>query len=142
MDNLETIRKERTTGRVLGGTVAGRAKSAAELAASFGLSADPACYRTVDAELARAIVVGILHRDLAYGTRLMSLAKAEELAGAFIDRYAKAGASLYTNAEFKRDAGAGLVMTRWNPATSATFDTGVLIIAAPESACVWIAEED
>lgn len=143
MDPLDAIKKERSSGRVFCGTLE-KAESATALAASFGLSDKPACYRSTDVDMARAILVGILHRDLAYGTRLMSLSRAEELSAAFIQRFAKTGCRYFTNAEFKRDAGAGLVLAGWNPATTATFDTGVLVLGAPgtESACVWVADED
>jgi hypothetical protein len=143
MDFLQAIKQERSTGRVYCGTV-DKAESATKLASAFGLSDKPACYRTTDADMARAILIEILHRDLAYGTRLMALSRAEELSAAFMQRFSKPGHRFFTNAEFKRDAGAGLVLSGWNPATTATFDTGVLALATPgaESACVWVADED
>ena len=33
-------------------------------------------------------------------------------------------------------------MSHWDPATTSTFDTGVLILGTAESACVWVADED
>ena len=47
-----------------------------------------------------------------------------------------------TNGQFKHGAAAGLVLSHWDPATDATFDTGVLMLGAGESGCVWVAEED
>jgi hypothetical protein len=141
MDCLEAIRVERGSGQMFVGAVK-HAESAAVLAASFGLNADAKTYREVDAELARAILVGILHRDLAYGTRLMSLSRAEELTSEFMQRFAQKGSRFFTNGEFKQDAGAGLVLSGWDPATSSTFDTGVLVLGSQESACVWVADED
>jgi hypothetical protein len=143
MDFFEEIKKERNKGVVHCGAL-GKAESATKLAAAFGLSDKPACYRGTDADMARSILIEILHRDLAYGTRLMPLSRAEALSEAFMQRYGKRGYRFFTNADFKRDAGAGLVLAGWNPATSATFDTGVLALGAPgaESACVWVADED
>jgi hypothetical protein len=143
MDIFEDIKKERSKGVVHCGAV-GKAESATKLAAAFGLSDKPACYRSTDADMARSILIEILHRDLAYGTRLMSLARAEALSGAFMQRFGTRGYRFFTNAEFKRDAGAGLVLAGWNPATGATFDTGVLALGVPgnESGCVWVADED
>jgi hypothetical protein len=140
MDCLEAIRTERNKGRVFCGVA--KADAVSVLAGAFGLSAEPARYRETDEILARAIVVGILHRDLAYGTRIMSLARAEELASEVIRRFDKPGTRFFTNGEFKLDAGAGLVLSRWDPATTSTFDTGVLILAPGESACIWVADED
>ena len=68
MDPFEAIRKERKTGKLFCGTTKA-AKSVTALAAEFGLKADASLYHQVDAEMARAILVGILHRDLAYGNR-------------------------------------------------------------------------
>jgi hypothetical protein len=143
MDLFEAIKRERTSGKIICGTVDDVTTPTA-LAAAFGLSDKPSCYRDSDADMARAIVTGILHRDLAYGTRLMSLSRAEELAAEFIKAFDKPRSRFFTNGQFKDDAGVGLVLAGWNPATTATFDTGVLVLAAPgsPSACLWIADED
>jgi hypothetical protein len=142
VDCLEAIKLARSTGgELICGATAGAA-SAPELAANFGLSVKPEIYREVDAATARDILTGILHRDLAYGTRVISLAKAEELAGAFMERFDKPETRFFTNGEFKRDAGAGLVLAGWNPATTATFDTGILALSPTDSACVWVVDED
>ena len=141
MDPFEAIRKERKAGKVFCGT--GKAASSASVAAAaFGLKDDAGLYRETDAEMARAIVVNILHRDLAYGNRVLSLSRAEALASEVIQRFADPKARFFTNAEFKQDAGAALVMSRWDPATTATFDTGVIMLGPNESACVWVADED
>ena len=141
MDAFEAIRKERTSGKVLCGTTKA-AKSVTTLAAAFGLKEDASLYHQVDAEMARAIIVGILHRDLAYGNRLLSLARAETLAGQIMQRFADPAIRFLTNGQFKQGAGAGLVLSHWDPATTSTFDTGVLILGTAESACIWVAEED
>jgi hypothetical protein len=141
MDAFEAIRKERTAGKVLCGTTKG-VKSVVALAAVFGLKEDASLYHQVDAEMARAILVGILHRDLAYGNRLLSLARAEELAGQVMQRFTDPAMRFLTNGKFKQGAGVGLVMSHWDPATTSTFDTGVLMLGTGESGCVWVAEED
>ena len=135
MDPFEAIRKERKTGKLFCGTTKA-AKSVSALAAEFGLKGDASLYHQVDAEMARAIIVGILHRDLAYGNRVLSLARAEELAGQVMQKFADPAIRYLTNGQFKQDKGAGLVMSHWDPATTATFDTGVLILGTAESACV------
>jgi hypothetical protein len=140
MDPFEAIKKERKAGKVISGTGA-HADSVATAAAAFGLKDDDKLYRETDMEMARAIVVNVLHRDLAYGNRLISLGRAEELATQVLQRFAS-GARFYTNAEFKHGAAAALVLSRWDPATASTFDTGVIILGASESACVWVADED
>jgi hypothetical protein len=141
MDAFEAIRKERTSGKVICGTTKG-AKSVPALAAAFGLKGDASLYHQVDAEMARQIIVGVLHRDLAYGNRLLSLARAEDLAGQVMQRFKDHSVRFLTNGQFKQGAGAGLVLSHWDPATSSTFDTGVLMLGTGESGCVWVAEED
>jgi hypothetical protein len=140
MDVFEAIRKERKAGKVFGGTTKD-AKSVAALATAFGLKGDASLYHQVDAEMARQILVAILHRDLAHGNRQLSQARAEELAGQVIQRFADPGIRFLTNAKFKQVAGA-FVLSHWDPATTSTFDTGVLILGTSESGCIWVAEEE
>jgi len=140
MDPFEAIKKERKAGKVISGPGA-HADSVSKAAAAFGLKDDEKLYRETDMEMARAIVVNVLHRDLAYGNRLIALGRAEELATLVLQRFAS-GARFYTNAEFKHGAAAALVLSRWDPATASSFDTGVIILSDSESACVWVADED
>lgn len=141
MDPFEAIKKERKTGTVTVGTTKD-AKSVVALASAFGLKGDASLYHQVDAEMARQILVNILHRDLAYGNRLLSLARAEELAGQVMQKFSDPGIRFLTNARFRQGAAAALVMSHWDPATTSTFDTGVLMLGTTESGCVWVAEED
>jgi hypothetical protein len=141
MDVFDVIRKERTAGKLFCGATTG-VKSVAALATAFGLKGDASLYHQVDAEMARSILVGVLHRDLAYGNRLLSLARAEELAGEVMQLFAAPGIRFLTNAQFKQGTAAGLVMSHWDPATDATFDTGVLMLGTGDSGCLWVADED
>ena len=141
MDPFEAIKKERKTGRVICGT-SKHADSVAQAAAAFGLKDDEKLYRETDMDMARAIIVNVLHRDLAYGNRLIALGRAEELATQVLQRFAQGESRFFTNAEFKHGAAAALVLSRWDPATTSTFDTGVIILGAAETGCVWVADED
>jgi hypothetical protein len=141
MDPFEAIKKERKAAKVICGMTKD-AKSVVALATAFGLKGDAGLYHQVDADMARQILVNILHRDLAYGNRLLSLARAEELAAHVMDRFTDAGIRFLTNAKFKHGAAAALVLSHWDPATASTFDTGVLMLGTAESGCVWIAEDE
>jgi hypothetical protein len=141
MDPFEAIKKERKTGKVICG-VAKDADSVVKAAAAFGVKDDEKLYRETDMDMARAIIVNVLHRDLAYGNRLIALGRAEELASQVMQRFAHGGARFFTNAEFKHGAAAALVLSRWDPATTSSFDTGVIVLGDSESACVWVADED
>jgi hypothetical protein len=112
MDVFEVIKKERGTGKVFAG-VTKDAKSVSALATAFGLKGDASLYHQVDLEMARAILVGILHRDLAYGNRLLSLARAEDLAGQVMSRFTVPGIRFLTNGKFKQNQGVGLVLSGW-----------------------------
>jgi len=140
-DVFETIKKERAAGKVIAG-VNTDAKSVVALATAFGLKGDASLYHQVDLDMAKAILVGIMHRDLAYGNRLLSLARAEELASQVMQRFTVPGIRFLTNGKFKQGAGVGLVLSHWDPATGSTFDTGVLMLGTAESGCVWVADED
>ncbi len=140
MDPFEAIRKERKTGQVYCGTTKD-VKGVPALAEAVGLKGDASLYHQVDAEMAREILVAVLHRDLAHGNRHLSLARAEALAGQVMERFTDPGIRYLTNAKFKQVAGA-LVLSHWDPATTATFDTGVLFLGTGESGCVWVSEEE
>jgi len=140
MDPFEAIRKERKTGTVYCGTTKD-AKGVVALATAFGLKGDASLYHQVDAAEAREILVAILHRDLAHGNRQLSQARAEALAGQVLERFADPGIRFLTNAKFKQVAGA-LVLSHWDPATTSTFDTGLLFLGTGESGCVWVSEDD
>ena len=140
-DVFETIKKERAAGKVIAG-VNTDAKSVVALATAFGLKGDASLYHQVDLDMAKAILVGIMHRDLAYGNRLLSLARAEELASQVMQRFTVPGIRFLTNGKFKQGAGVGLVLSHWDPATASTFDTGVLMLGTAESGCIWVADED
>ena len=59
-----------------------------------------------------------------------------------MERFTDPGIRFLTNAKFKQGAAAALVMSHWDPATTSTFDTGVLMLGTAESGCVWVADED
>lgn len=154
MNCLEAIEKERIYGQLfcgsiaedqyelLGVTLVEHAESVPAIAAAFGLSTDAKCYTEIDAELARANLVHILHSDLAYDSQIMSLERAEELASQFIQEFGRPPCRFFTNGRFEQDAGGGLFLRTFHPATEATFETGVLVLGSAESACVWVADED
>jgi hypothetical protein len=58
-----------------------------------------------------------------------------------MQRFSDPGIRYLTNAKFKQGS-AALVMSHWDPATTSTFDTGVLMLGTGESGCVWVAEDD
>ena len=75
MDICDRIRRARRAGKTHCGIVNGRL-AVSEAARAFGLADDSAIFRSIDKAEADAIAIRILHTDLAYGTKIMALARA------------------------------------------------------------------
>ena len=109
-----------------------------DLAPRFGLIFTPGTYKEIGREQAEEVARYILHKDLAYGSELMSNEAAEELVSRFFDRFDETTAQYYTNGNYYADRS----NHSWSPATTATFDTGVLIVGKSCSGCLWVEDED
>lgn len=136
MDVWDEIKHKRDCGVLHCGILEELSLSVSAVAASFKLHPDPNNYREITPTQARAIAVRILHRDLAYAQEIMTLASARRLAEAFMALFQEA--RFYTNGDFHLDSPSHA----WNPATSATFDTGIIGIGAYRSGCLWVEDED
>ena len=118
--------------------------SISELAAEFGLASDAACYTEIDSSAARRLVRMILNQDLAYNYEIIPNDRAAELADRFLDQFGIEGVKFYSNGNFHEARRSKVTQsgTSWNPATDATFDTGVLICGPMVSGCLWVEDED
>ncbi|BAH40501.1 MAG TPA: hypothetical protein DGD08_04585 [Gemmatimonas aurantiaca] len=97
----------------------------------------------VSAADAHAIVTTLLHRDLAYGTKLMSLAAASDLATPMFDAVPEPH-TYFTNGDWTMNpSGNGeATLHGWNPISDATFDSGVVCLGDGRAAVFWIQDED
>jgi hypothetical protein len=140
----EEIIAARDCGVVHCGLSAGPSPSLAELAAEFGLAADLASYKEIDADSAKRLMELVLNQDMAYNVEIMSSTRASELAGRFLAQFGTEGVRFYTNGTFHETRGAKLTWSgvQWDPVTTATFDTGVLIVGPRKSGCLWVEDED
>jgi hypothetical protein len=133
MDICNQIRRERRLGTsrcdVLDGSM-----SIVEAARMFGLAGDPAIYREIERAEADAIAAHILQADLAYGSCVMSGSRAANLWRRFV--------ALFEGQDVRFATNAGSFPGSWNPATSATFDLGVLVIGTSKAGCLWVEDED
>jgi len=97
-------------------------------------------------ELANAILVSLLHRDLAYDHLCMPVELASRTADMLLthfntdDRY-------FTNAQFQRKdvaepASLLVQISGWNPLTESTFDSGVVCIGSELGGIYWFQDED
>jgi hypothetical protein len=108
-----------------------RNKDVLELADKFGLRKDPTAFELISEAAALSLVASILHRDMAYSHAMMTEDRAKELAERFLGLFGS-GARFFSNGW----------PGGWNPATEATFDTGVLVIGDEQSGCIWVEDED
>lgn len=109
-----------------------------ELAPRFRLLFTPCTYREIGKEQAEKVAKRILHCDLAYDSELMTERKAEQLASRFLGYFEEKDTQYYTNGGYYTDAESHA----WHPATYATFDTGILVVAKSRSGCLWVEDED
>jgi hypothetical protein len=144
MNICAEIESARDCGRIHCGLSSQASPSVAGLAAEFGLSGDPCVYREIDATAAQRLVQFVLNQDMAYNAEIIPMPRAAELAERFLDQFGINGARFYTNGVFRESNDPSLTWpgASWNPATEATFDTGVLIISPTCSGCLWVEDED
>jgi hypothetical protein len=108
------------------------APTVSELAREFGLRASESCYREIDEAAARASVLRLLHRDLAYDAEVMPLGWAGQLTDRFFAQFGE-GSTSFSNKFFTNN---------WCPVTDATFDEGILILGPDSCGCLWVEDED
>jgi hypothetical protein len=139
---LAAARTSRTAGVVRGG--ASDATEVSMAARDFGLAPDSAVYQRIERATALRLIAAVLHRDLAYRAEAMPRAAAESLAQRFVDAlpedavfFANRGDASNSDSDPGDPDKSG-----WNPATLATFDTGVLAVTPTGSACIWFEDED
>lgn len=116
--------------------------SVEEAARQFGLFSSPGIYFEVTAREAEAVLGAVLHADMAFHYEVVPLDQAARLAEAFIGQFSHEAAKFYTNGEYGRPRERSGFGPNWTPATSATFDTGVLVVSADRIACAWFTDED
>lgn len=113
-----------------------------EAAGAFGLSSAADTYTEVPAEEALAVLANVINKDMAYDFEFMPYERAKELATAFLFSFPQTGTRFFTNGTFGKERESPNIGPSWSPATEATFDTGVLVLAAQSTACVWFKDED
>lgn len=140
MDITERIKQERGQDTIAGILPGAASASVTDVARSFGLLDSSECYEEIDAVEAAKVIENVLHRDMAYKTEIMPFSLARELSGEFVAAFAGSDARFFTNGEWGRSTGA--LGVGWTPVTSATFDTGVLVVSDQTFGCVWCMDED
>jgi hypothetical protein len=141
MDVITRIVEARQgTGRIIAGIRRDGVQSAESVAASFGLHGGFGIYFEIDEWEATSIIALVMNKDMAYSTEILPVHEARELAEGFMRQFRGEKAKYYTNGTFGKP---GLFSgNTWNPATAATFDTGVIVVAQKSVGCVWVMDED
>ncbi|MBO3083016.1 hypothetical protein [Cellulomonas fengjieae] len=80
----------------------------------------------------------LLHRDLAYSGIAAPATQARELAEGFVGSFGPEECRYATN----RPLRGGRFAPSWNPATSFTFDAGVIVVGRERAGVLWVADED
>jgi hypothetical protein len=141
----ELSRIGRFASRVHYGVIERAIQDADAVAHQFGLDALGEDWRKVDRDTANLALVKLLVEDMAYNKRRLSDAQAEALAAEFLAQFSPQ-ASFHTNGNWELDPvyatdGSG-VGHAWVPATSATFDGGVIALDEKKAGVLWIEDED
>lgn len=145
MDVVAEILAERRYGFVHCGVSGISSPTLAELATEFSLDPGTSNYDEIDAPAANRLCELILHQDLAYNMEMMPAPRASELARRFLALFGTDGVRFFTNGTFHESPqGPRLTYSQvsWHSVTSATFDTGVLILGPRLSGCLWVEDED
>jgi hypothetical protein len=71
---------------------------------------------------------------MGHGSDIMSASRAADLWQGFLTLFEGQALRFATNA--------GLPPDSWTPATDATFDLGVIVIATAKAGCLWVEDED
>ena len=131
MAAVDEILTERNCGVVHCGVSRFGHKDVLPLAKEFGLHEEPSAFGELSTSEALSLVTSILHKEMAYSQPLMTEDRARDLAERFFALFGDR-ARCYSNGW----------PGGWNPATDATFDTGILVIGDDCSGCLWVEDED
>jgi hypothetical protein len=97
----------------------------------------PDAWTELDTSGALEVATRVLHADVAYNVPIMAIELEDALARRFL-RSCCDGAVFLTNGSLALAHTGG----QWSSLTDATFDTGVVAIAARRAALLWVEDED
>jgi len=133
VDIRDRIRHRRQSGNTRCDVIEGR-MTVTDAARAFGLADDDTIYRTIGGMEAQEIATRVLTADLAYGSTIMSISDAADLWRQFVALFGGQNVEFFSNA--------AAIPNAWTPATSATFDMGVIVMGVTKTGCLWVEDED
>lgn len=119
-------------------------QTADRVAALHGLRPLGEGWLEISGQDALVIVTAVLHRDLAYGTEVMPLAQAQELATEFLD-LAPEPHMYFSNGNWAEAFAVGELTASsvgFDPISDSTFDAGVICVGDGMASIVWVEDED
>lgn len=93
-----------------------------------------------DRASAVAILTQLLHKDMAYGSEIMPIEDARNLASNFISLF-DPESKYYSNSTWNKNE-YGKNISGWNPLTEATFDSGIIVVDKNKIGIAWFEDED
>lgn len=120
----------------------GSVATPSDAARLFGLFDSPDIYVEVSLQEAKAVLLALLVKDMAYGSPLVEPEAASELVDSFFGSFPGDEVRCFTNGEFGKPRTSTPYSVGWSPATEHTFDSGVLVLTSREVGCAWFMDED
>jgi hypothetical protein len=117
-----------------------------DAAREFGIHPLGDRWRKVDRATASSVLFSLLVEDMAYSSPRLPKEQATAAAEEFLEKFG-VDASFFTNGNWEegwrraKDGRSG-VGPSWEPATSATFDGGVIALDQNRSGILWLEDED
>jgi hypothetical protein len=102
----------------------------------------PGAWHELNPQRAREILAALLHRDMAYRSETLPLAEAERITAGFFDLFGEPLRCFSTSDWEPEATGGPLQMSHWNPITSSTFDSGVVVTDGVVVGIFWFEDED
>jgi hypothetical protein len=109
-----------------------------EMLKRFGLAIDCQLVQ-IERHAAIEVLTRLLHRDFAYGVKLMPTTDAQGFALWLLEEFQAEENVFYTNGNWQADLESG---SSWTPCTESTFDGGVIATSRGLAACIWFEDED
>jgi hypothetical protein len=146
MDVIARIRQLRDCGVVHCGVLERADASLPEVVEAAGLSPEVGRLRAIDEPSAQRLIARLLHRDLAYDYEMMPVEDAVAMTERFLEPFRGESPRYFSNGDFHtqpvRQDPESNASAAWNPMTTATFDTGVIVLGSARSGYLWVEDED
>ena len=123
------------------GILDARLGSADEAALAFNLRPLGIGWRAISREASREVLEDILAQDFVFGRCRLAQEDTVRATNEFLEAFPEE-ALFFTNGVWIANANGHRQLSEWSPATDATFDSGILVLAPGQIGVVWVEDED